>query len=187
MSKIAEATPTFLGGLFGALLVLDPEPGLVVIPAALMAASVLARAVGRAVFRRNPKTGAWLLEGWALFLPAVTALLVWVFLWATIRWEPTKGTIRLSDWSKAQMGDLVKFVAGLVAGFLGILATEGVESGDNPLRTAGQFKRAALAVSPANEAANPARYYAAQMNCTRLNEVCGWGFKARRVRARILA
>lgn len=187
MSKIAEATPTFLGGLFGAVLVLDPEPGLAAIPAVVTAASVLALLLGRAVFPRAPRAGAWLMEGWAFFLPAVAALLVWLFLWATIRWEPTKGAIRLSDWSKGQMGELVKFVAGVVAGFLGILATEGVESGDNPLRAAGQFKRAALKVSPSNEAANPARYYAAQMDCTRQNEVCGWGFKARRVRARILA
>lgn len=187
MSKIAEATPTFLGGLFGALLVLDPEPRLAAVPAGLAAAGALALFLGRAVFPRYPRVGAWLIEGWALFLPAVAALLVWLFLWATIRWEPTKGTIRLSDWSKGQMGDLVKFVAGLVAGFIGILATEGAESGENPLRTAGQFKRAALNVSPANAAADEARYYAAQMDCTRQNEVCGWGFRARRVRARILA
>lgn len=186
MSKVAEAAPTFLGGLFGAVLVLDPEPRLAAIPAALAAASVLALLLGRAVFPYSPRIGAWLMEGWALFLPAVAALLVWLFLWATIRWEPTKGAIRLSDWSKGQMGDLVKFVAGLVAGFVGILATEGAESGDNPLRTSGQFKRAALKVSPPNEAANPTRYYAAQMDCTRRNEVCGWGL-ARRVRARILA
>jgi hypothetical protein len=187
VSKLAEATPTFLGGLFGAVLVADPEPRFGIALGGLAAASVISLVLGRAVFPHRPRVGAWLMEGWALFLPAITALLVWIFLWATIRWEPTKGALRLGDWSKGQTGELVKFVAGLIAGFVGILATDGAEAGDNPLRTARQFKRAALAASPARAADNETRYYAAQMESTRLNEVSGWGFHARRVRARLLA
>ena len=74
---------------------------------------------------------------------------------------------------------------------LKIVDLSAVVSGDpakaeNPFWPSAQFKRLAARMAPSVSIGNEVRWYAAVGESTRLNEVRGWGFAARRFRATVL-
>lgn len=183
-SKAKILLPTSLGALGGVYLVLFRAPWkfLVLVAIACILLALLWSAYRW--FDRSPIRWALVLESWILFLPVVTALAVFILLWSTIRVEPAS-LARLPGWSGKQMADLIKYLAGIVTGLAAAVVSEDPEK--NIFWPDFQFRRVAGRAVVGSAKQDSVRYWAAYMPTTLKNEAKGWGFWARRIRARQLA
>jgi hypothetical protein len=184
MRKAKILLPTFIGALGGVYLVLFPASGIFI--AAIMAAVVLLGLLFGVYryFGRWPRLCGAILNLWILFLPVVTALGVFLLLWATIKAQA--GSVApLPGWSADQMADLVKYLAGIITGLAAAAVSDDPE--ENIFWPDSQFKRVAGRAVRTSATEDPVRYHAAHMPATLDNNAKGWGFQARRVRARYIA
>jgi hypothetical protein len=186
MSKLLSALLTGIGALLGVALFVANSAGLAIAAVAAMCVLLVGLALSRSRFSSNPVRWSCVLEIWILSLPLASALGVALLLFATYRQGLGTTVLPLPGLEPTVRSDVVKFVSGVLTGIAAAAASLDPET--NWFWPVHHFKCAAKAmIGNMSEADDPFRFYAVQMERTRCGEVEGWGFKARRVRARHLA
>ena len=106
-------------------------------------------------------------------------------LWATIIVQPGV-LIPMASLSDDQKKDVIKYGISALGALLAAMVAGDPAKAENLFGPPAQFKRCAVRMAPSTSLVDEVRWYAAVGECTRLNKVCGWGFSARRFRAKLL-
>lgn len=185
MGKVWTLIPATIGAALGVYLVVYPAPWKIwALICAALALLALLRAT-RIMFPSGPVFWGWVLELWILFLPILTGLLVCAMLWATTILKPSD-LLPISSLTDAQRIDIIKYSVSAIGILLAAFVAGDPEKAENQFWPSAQFKKFANAMAPKGATDDQVFWHAAAGECTLGNEVCGWSFKARRFRAKIL-
>jgi hypothetical protein len=187
MGKVWALVPATIGSALGVHLLLFFAAWKLVVLGILVLGLLGLLYIARLNFSSDPKFWSFVLEAWILFLPVVTGLLVFATLWLTTIANPADlvpGTTLNPDQKK----EIVKYSIGT----LGILLTAFIAGdptkAENWFWPSYQFKSFAKPMAPNKGAPeNQHLWHAAVAEDTYDNLAKGWGRKARRHRAEILA
>jgi hypothetical protein len=190
MKKVAKAVPALLSVGFAVVLYLLARIGRWPL-AALLLIGVLAigtafRVVGIQIARRNPTRAAWIIDGWILGVLAVGAAV-------------TLGTILLATWAEEKLkikDNALAEATGALAGTAitsaaSVLFTKDLEDAKGEVWPSSVFRRAieeSFGTTPPYNTRGTVQYEAVweERMTGDNNHVKGWGFRARRSRAKLL-
>ena len=185
MSKVIGLLPATFGAALGIYLALFPSLWRI---SALLIAAVFLLAllqVTKIMFSSAPVLWGWILEGWILFLPIATGLFASLMLWLTTMAKPDL-LLPIATLSGDQRKDVIKYAVGAMTALLAAFVAGDPAKGENPFWPSYQFKRLAAPMAPDDSRGDEDFWYAAVSERTLNNEHWGWGFAARRFRAKIL-
>lgn len=151
----------------------------------IVGAAVLMR-LGRAMMQRWPRAGRWLIEAWVLSAIGVAALAAAFILWLGIASPAFLGIAGTDDAKKAISGAFV----GAVTTYVALVSTKDISEATGYFWPSTQFKAGmreayeALANKPDGASVTSEAMFE---DAVTGHGPLGWGFRARGIRARILA
>jgi hypothetical protein len=189
LGNFTRGLPALLGVVFG-IRVYTGGLEWLVICAALLAAAIAALTVGRAVIKRYPVAGGWIIETWIMSPICATALSTALIVWLSALGLPTIfGSEPDEDIRKSVAATFV----GAVTTYAAIVWTKDIEEGTGIFWPSTQFKTALAAVQKELSNAGrapPGGSIDRQAMVSDIVEtspkIVGWDFSARRRRARMV-
>ncbi len=177
--------PGAIGSALGVYLILFPGMWKLESLGAAAVALLLLLIISRIMFPSAPRLWRWGLEAWIFFLPIATGLVVYVMLVLTTMLTPDQ-IIPFPNLSDDKKPDIIKYGVLVVGTLLTGLVSGDPAKAENLFWPSAQFKKCANKLAPNTAIGAQEYWHAAAGKCTYGNEVCGWGFKARSARVKVL-
>lgn len=182
LGNFGQGLPAFLGVVLGIQLCTG-GPMWTVSCVAVLGLAIVLLFVGRSVSKKHPVTGSWIIEAWIISPVCITALLTALIVWLSANWPPVFGSSKNPEVQKALASALI----GAVTAYAALVWTKDISDGTGLFWPSTQFKAAMKgALDRAKEPSDAEHEAIFSETVDGPPKIVGWGFNARRRRARIV-
>jgi hypothetical protein len=188
LGNFGQGLPALLGVGLGIRLYTDWRTWLVICIGAL-ALDIALLVIGRSLARRHPVEGGWIIESWILSPILITAFVTALIIWLTARGLPS---VFGHDPDTEVQKTLASTFVGAVTAYAAIVWTKDISDGAGIFWPSTQFRAAMKSVQMSLPDARKAPANSVERQAMFSDEVevhpkvVGWGFNARRRRARLV-